>query len=81
MTILTAGSRMSVADKRIDRLAVHRRTRCQHIVAWDRSIDRRLTYWRLGRAAISAARLTCRRRRRSRDRVVTLLPFWTEGAP
>jgi hypothetical protein len=55
MTILTAGSHMSVADKRLTASPFTDTPYASMLWAWVRSIDRLLTYWRLGRCRSSGS--------------------------
>ena len=80
MTILTAGSHMSVADKRLTASPFTDTPDGSILLACDRSIDRRLTYWRFGRCRYLGCAIDVQATAQVRDRVVTLLPFWTEGA-
>ena len=80
MTILTAGSHMSVADKRLTASPFTDTLDGSILLACDCSINRRLSTGGSAGAAISVARLTCRRRRRSAT-VSSPSCLWTEGAP
>ena len=80
MTILTAGSHMSVADKRLTASPFTDTPYASILLACVRSIDRLLTYWRFGRCRYLGCAIDVQATAQVRDRVVTLLPFWTEGA-
>ena len=75
MTILTAGSHMSVADKRLTASPFTDTPDGSILLACDRSINRRLTYWRFGRCRHLGCAIDVQATAQVRDRVVTLLPL------
>jgi len=75
MTILTAGSHMSVADKRLTASPFTDTPYASMLWAWVRSIARLLTYWRFGRCRHLGCAIDVQATAQVRDRVVTLLPL------
>jgi hypothetical protein len=79
MTILTAGS--SVAGKRLTASPFTDTPSASMLWAWVRSIDRLLTYWRLGRCRYFGCAIDLQATAQVRNRLATLLAFSPKGTP
>jgi hypothetical protein len=81
MTIPTAGNRVTVADQRLTASPFTDAPDGSILLACDRSIDRRLTYWRFGRCRYLGRASEAQTAAQVRNRLATLLAFSPKGTP